>query len=84
MKEAVFCSSLMLELGFDESFGSVPMYIDNTSALHVAGNRTCSSRAKHITPRYFFLQALVEEGKRSAFTTSRARISWQTWAPQAP
>ena len=40
MKGAVPCSSMMLELGFDESFGSVPLYIHSTSALHVAGNRT--------------------------------------------
>ena len=33
MKEAVFCSNIMLELGFDENFGSVPLYIDNTSTL---------------------------------------------------
>ena len=65
MKEVVFCSNMMLELGFDESFGSVPLYIDNTSALHVAGNRTCSRRAKHIALRYFFVQELVEEGKVS-------------------
>ena len=31
-EEAVFCSNMMLELGFDKSFGSVPLYIDNTSA----------------------------------------------------
>ena len=37
MKEVVFCSNIMLELGFKERFGSVPLYIDNTSALLVAG-----------------------------------------------
>ncbi|CAM9796936.1 unnamed protein product, partial [Ascophyllum nodosum] len=35
---------------------------DKTSALNVAGNRTYSPRAKHITPRYCFVQELVEEG----------------------
>ena len=30
-EEAVFCSNMMLELGFDKRFGSVPLYIDNTS-----------------------------------------------------
>ena len=49
MKEqAVFCSNIMLELGFDESFGSVPLYTDDMSALHIAGNHTYSPRAKHI------------------------------------
>ena len=33
MEEAVFCPNMMLGLGLDESFGSVPIYIDNTSAL---------------------------------------------------
>ena len=63
MKEAVLCSNIMLELGFKEEFGSVPLYTDNTSALHVARNRTYSPRAKHIVLRYFFVQELVEEGK---------------------
>ena len=62
-KGTVFCPNMMLELGFDESFGSVPLYIDNTSALHVAGNRTFSHRAKRIALRYFFVQELVKESK---------------------
>ena len=52
IKEAVFCSNIRSELGFDESFGSMPLYIDNTSVLQVAGNRTYSPRAKYIAPRY--------------------------------
>ena len=63
MKEAVFCSNMVLELGFKEGFGSVPLYIDNTSALHDVGNRTYSPRAEHIALWYFFVQELVEEGK---------------------
>ena len=63
IREAVFCSNMMLELGFVEGFGSLPLYIDSTSALHVAGNRTYSPRVQHITLRYFFVQELVEEGK---------------------
>ena len=34
-KEEVFFFIVMLELGFDSNFGSVPLYIDNTSAPHV-------------------------------------------------
>ena len=56
MKEAVFFSNMMFELDFDESFGSVPLYIDDTSALHVAGNRTYSPRAKHIVLNNVFVQ----------------------------
>ena len=55
MKEAVFCSNMMKELGFGTRFDSVPRYIDNASALHVAGNRTYSSRVKHVALRYFFI-----------------------------
>ena len=32
----------MVELGFEKGFNSVPLYLDNTSTLHVAGNRTSS------------------------------------------
>ena len=53
----------MLELGFKEGFGSVPLYIDSTTALHVTGNRTYNPRAKHIALMYFFVQESVEEGK---------------------
>ena len=63
MKEAVFCSNMMKELGFVTRFDSVPLYIDNTSALHVAGNRPYSSRVKHVAIRYFFIQELVKEGR---------------------
>ena len=63
MKESLFCRNMMMELGFMEGFWSVPVYIDNTSALHVAGNRTFSPRAKHITLRYFFVYKLVKVGK---------------------
>ena len=62
MKEAVFCKSMTQELGFKDGFDSIPLHIDNTLALHVAENRTCSPRAKHIALRYFFMQELVEAG----------------------
>ena len=80
MKETVFCSNMTLELGFDKSFGSAPLYIDNTSALHVAGNRTYSPRAKHIALRYFSCKNWWRRA-RSASTVLRVRTSWQTWAP---
>ena len=53
----------MVELDFEKGFSSVPLYLDNTSILHVAGNRTYSPRANHTELRYFFAQELVEEGK---------------------
>ena len=66
MKEAEFCSNMMKELGFGTRFDSVTRYIDNISALHVARNRTYSSRVKHVALRYFFIQALVKEGRITA------------------
>ena len=53
MKEAVFCSNMVKELAFGTRFDSVPLHIDNTSALHVAGNRTYSSLVNHLALRYF-------------------------------
>ena len=63
MKKSLFCRNMMMQLGFTEGFRSVPVYIGNTSALHVAGNRTFSPRAKYIALRYFFVQDLDKEGK---------------------
>ena len=53
----------MLELDFDKSIGSVPMFIDSTSALHIAGNRTYIPCAKHIALRYYFFVQELGEGK---------------------
>ena len=65
-EEAVFCSNMMMaELGFGESFGSVPLHIDNTSALHIAGNRTYIPRAKHIVLSYYLFVQELMEGKVS-------------------
>ena len=57
MKESLFCRNMMMELGFTEGFRSVPVYIDNASALHVTGNRTFSPRAKNIALRYFLFKS---------------------------
>ena len=65
MKESVFCSNMTKELGFGKRFNCVPVYIDNTSTLHVAGNRTYSPQVKHVALRYFFFQELVKEGRIS-------------------
>ncbi|CAM9928539.1 unnamed protein product [Sphacelaria rigidula] len=39
MKEPILCSNIMREMGIGTHFDSVPVYIDNTSTLHIAGNR---------------------------------------------
>ena len=63
MKETVFCSNMMKELRFGTRFDDVPVYIDKTSTLHVAGNQTYSPRMKHVDLRFLFVQELVKEGR---------------------
>ena len=63
MKEAVFCSNMLTELGFGKEF--VPLYCDNTATLHALGNRSFSSRTKHIALGFFFIRELVTEGNIS-------------------
>ena len=75
-EEAVFCSKMMSELGFGESFGSVSLHIDNTSALYIAGNHTCISRAKHIALRYyFFVQELMERKVGIHYVKSEGQLT---------
>ena len=66
MKEAMFCYNIK-ELGLGTRFDNVPVYNDNTSTLHVAGNYTYSPRVKHVALRFFFIQKLliVKEGRIS-------------------
>ena len=54
---------MMAELGFGKLFESVPLFDDNTGALHIAGNSIYSSRMKHIALRFFYLKELVKDGK---------------------
>ena len=63
MKESLICRNMMMELGFTDGFWSVPIYINNAWALHVAGNRTFNPRAKNIALRYVFVQELMKEEK---------------------
>lgn len=65
MKEAVFCSNMMTELGFGQQFGQVRLNIDNTATLHFISNRAFSSRTKHIALRFCYIRGLVDEGKVS-------------------
>ena len=65
MKEAVFCSNMLTELGFGKEFAQVPLYCDNTATLHALGNRSFSSRTKHIALRFFYIRELVSEGRIS-------------------
>ena len=65
MKEAVFCSNMLTELGFGKQFAQMPVYCDNTATLHALGNRSFSSRTNHIALRFFFFRELVTEGRNS-------------------
>ena len=66
IKEAVFCSNMMKELGFGTRFDNVPVYIDNTSTLYVADNQTYSPRVKHVALRFIVQELLiVKEGRIS-------------------
>ena len=75
-EEAVLWSNMMSELGFGESFGSVPLHIDNTSALHIARNRTYIPRVKHIALRYYvFVQELVEGNVSIHYIKSEGQLA---------
>ena len=65
MKVAVFCSNMLTELGFGKEFAQMPVYCDNTATLHALGNRSFSSRTKHIAMRFFFIRELVTQGRIS-------------------
>ena len=65
MKEVIYLAGMMEELGFEETFKRVPIHIDNTSALHVTGNKTYSLLTKHVALRLFSVREIVEEGKIS-------------------
>ena len=74
--EAVFCSNTMSGLGLGESFGSVPLHINNTSALYIADNRTYIPREKHIALRYyFFVQELVESKISIHYVKSEGQLA---------
>ena len=42
MKEAVFCSNMLRELGFGKEVAQMPVYCDNTATLYALGNRSFS------------------------------------------
>ena len=65
MKEVIFCTNMMTELGFGQEFSSAPLYIDNTATLNVIGNQTFSGRTKHVALRFFYIREIVKEGKIS-------------------
>ena len=65
MRETVYCANMMQELGLGQTFKCVPLHIDNTSALHVTGNHTFSSRDKHVALSLFYIREIMQERKAS-------------------
>ena len=63
-KDAVYLSNMMAELGFGKLFESVPLFGDNTGALHIAGNSTYSSRTEHIALRFLLLEG-ASQGRQN-------------------
>ena len=60
MKEAMFCSSMMKELGFGTRFDSVPLHLDNSSTLH--GRKSKLQSASQDRSAWLLLRAGTGEG----------------------
>ena len=58
--QVLWISSTLRDFGLDLS--DVPLYCDNTSAIHIAKNPVQHSRTKHIDIRFHFLRDHVEKG----------------------
>ena len=67
IKEELFCTNMMTELGFGSEFSSAPLYIDNTTILNAIGNQTFSARTKHVALRFFYIRELVKEENISIY-----------------
>ena len=58
---------MMEELGCGNTFKCVPLYTDYTSALHVAGSHTFSSRAKRVALQLLHIREIMQERKVSIY-----------------
>ena len=65
MKEVIFCTNMMTELGFGSEFSSAPLYINSTATLNVIGSQTFCARTKHVVLCFFYIRELVKEEKTS-------------------
>ena len=61
MKEVIFCTNIMTEVGFGSESRSAPLYIDNTATLNVTGNQTFSARTKYVALRFLYNHELMKE-----------------------
>lgn len=64
MKKAVYCAGMMGGVGMKKAFKLIPMpiHIDNTRALRVAEIKTCSSPAKHVSLKLYYVPVSMQEG----------------------
>lgn len=60
-KEAVWLKGLINELGTQFRIESIPLYIDNNSAMKLTRNAEFHARTKHIGIKYHFIRELVED-----------------------
>ncbi|XP_044585033.1 secreted RxLR effector protein 161-like [Cotesia glomerata] len=60
VKEAIWLKRMLKELGIQ--CGSVPMNVNNQSAIKLASNPEFHKRTKHIEVRYHFIREVVEKG----------------------
>ena len=56
---------MMGALGFEEMFRCLPIRVDNTSVLNVAGNKIYGSSVKNVTLKLFVVREIILEGKIS-------------------
>lgn len=59
-KDAIWLSRIISELGFKCDI--VPTYVDNQSAIRLAGNPEYHKKTKHIDVRYHFVREVYERG----------------------
>ncbi|CAM9671511.1 unnamed protein product, partial [Sphacelaria rigidula] len=56
IKEAVYCSNMIIEMECGSSVNTVPIYLDNTATLRVIASHIFSGRTKYIALRFFFMK----------------------------
>ncbi|KAE8555293.1 hypothetical protein EYB25_003841 [Talaromyces marneffei] len=61
-KQAIWLRHFLYSIRKPETYknGPIPLYIDNTSALKLAGNPVMHSRSKHIMIRYHVIRDFIE------------------------
>jgi hypothetical protein len=61
-REAAWLKGIINELEINFHVDTIPLYIDNNSALKLTRNAEYHSRSKHINIKYHYIRQAVEEG----------------------